>query len=238
MAHPRQRTSSTGHGTWPTCQTRRVEYALLGGLEETQRRAVLAAARRRKFAKREVIFHEGDAGDTLHLVDAGHVGLRITTPMGDIAFVRVVKPGDFFGELALLSPGARSASAIALEGAQTLSIHRADFEALHRSNRTVADVLVTALVMEVRRLAAAHVEALYLPAEKRLFRRLVEVARAYSAEPPVSLPIIQDEVAQLAGTTRPTANRLLREAQEAGALTLTRGRIEVHDYAWIEKRSR
>ena len=215
-----------------------MEFALLSGLDQNERRAVLANARRRKFAKREVIFHEGDVGESLHLVDSGHVAIRITTPMGDVAFVRVVGPGEFFGELALLSAGPRSASAIALEGAQTLSIQRGQFDELRRTNATATEVLISALATEVRRLAGAHVEALYLPAEKRVFRRLLDVARAYAPTEPAVVPITQDEIAQLAGTTRPTANRLLQEAQDAEAIVLARGRIEVNDYTWLERKGR
>ena len=158
--------------------------------------------------------------------------------MGGVAFVRVVGPGEFFGELALLSPGHRSASAIALEGAQTLSIQRGQFDELRHTNAKATEVLIAALATEVRRLAGAHVEALYLPAEKRVFRRLLDVARAYAPAAPTGVPVTQDEIAQLAGTTRPTANRLLQEAQDAEAIALARGRIEVTDYAWRERRGR
>ncbi|MFV0308828.1 MAG: cyclic nucleotide-binding domain-containing protein [Desertimonas sp.] len=53
--------------------------------------AVTAA--RRRFRRGEVVFHEGDPGDTVHLVDKGHVAVRVTTPVGDVATVRVVGPG-------------------------------------------------------------------------------------------------------------------------------------------------
>jgi CRP-like cAMP-binding protein len=215
-----------------------VEHALLAGLSDADRRGVLATLRRRKFARREVIFHEGDAGESVHLVDSGHVGIRITTPAGDVALVRIVGPGGFFGELALLTPGPRTATAIALEGAQTLTMSREQLDELRRASSSASDMLVTALAVEVRRLAAAHVEALYLPADKRVYRRLLDAARAYGATPPIAIPLTQDEIAQLAGTTRPTANQLLGEAQEAGAITLARGRIEVADLAWLERHGR
>ena len=215
-----------------------MEHALLAGLGDDDRRRVLSTLRRRRFGRREVIFHEGDAGDSVHLVDSGHVGLRITTPGGDVAMVRIIGPGGFFGELALLTPGPRTASAIALDGAQTLTMSREQLDELRQSSGAASDMLVTALATEVRRLAAAHVEALYLPADKRVFRRLLDATRAFGATPPVSVPLTQDEIAQLAGTTRPTANQLLGEAQESGAIELARGRIEVNDLAWLEHRAR
>ena len=215
-----------------------MEFALLSGLEESDRQQVLSKARRRRFGRREVIFHEGDPGESIHLVDSGHVGIRITTPGGDVAMVRIVGPGEFFGELALLSEGPRSAAAIAIDATQTLTITRTDFDELRRRSPAVNEVIVTALATEVRRLAAAHVEAMFLPTDKRVFRRLLEAARSFGSATPVTVPLTQDEIAQLAGTTRPTVNRLLVDAQDANAVTLSRGRIDVVDLAWVERRGR
>jgi CRP-like cAMP-binding protein len=215
-----------------------VEHRLLEGLPPDERRRVLSTLRRRRFARREVIFHEGDLGEAIHLVDSGHVGLRITTPAGDVALVRIVAPGDFFGELAVLTPGPRTASAIALEGAQTLSMTRSQFDDLRTSSDVANEMLLVALASEIRRLAAAHVEALYLPSDARVFRRLLDAARAFGDGAPAEIPLTQDEIAQLAGTTRPTANQLLREAQDAGAVELARGRIRVVDLRWLERRAR
>ena len=87
---------------------------LLETLDTDEQRDVLAAARRRRFKRNEVVFHDGDPGDTLHLIVDGHFAIRITTPLGDQAMIRVFGPADYFGELAMLSPaprrGARSRS--------------------------------------------------------------------------------------------------------------------------------
>ena len=78
---------------------------LLDVLDDDQRRAVLAKARRRHFKRNEVVFHDGDPGDTLHMIVKGHFAIRITTPLGDEAMVRVLGAPEYFGELALLAPG-------------------------------------------------------------------------------------------------------------------------------------
>ena len=215
-----------------------MEFALLSGLEENDRRQVLSKSRRRHFGRREVIFHEGDPGESIHLVDSGHVGIRITTPGGDVAMVRIVGPGEFFGELALLSEGPRSATAIAIDATQTLSITRTEFDELRRRSPAPNEVIITALAMEVRRLASAHVEAMFLPVEKRVFRRLLEAAQSFGSAAPVTVPLTQDEIAQLAGTTRPTVNRLLVDAQDVNTIALSRGRIDVVDLEWVERRGR
>src|SRR4051794_39845070 len=76
-----------------------VDWPLLRSLSDDERRRVLSTARRRRFARREVLFHEEDRGDTLHLIDKGRVAVRITTPLGDAAIVGVLGRGDVVGEM-------------------------------------------------------------------------------------------------------------------------------------------
>ncbi|HEX4493465.1 MAG TPA: Crp/Fnr family transcriptional regulator [Acidimicrobiia bacterium] len=199
---------------------------------------MLALARRRKFAKGEVLFHEGDPGDSLHLVSKGHLAARGTTPLGDVATLRVLSPGDHFGELAVLSPGPRNATVVALEPAETLALHASNFATLRAEHRSLEAILVDSLVAEVRRLAAALLEALYLPVDKRLWRRIDELAATYGQEPPITIPLTQEDLAQLAGTTRQTANRMLRDGEREGALDMTRGRVTVRDLEWVRRHGR
>jgi CRP-like cAMP-binding protein len=202
---------------------------LLDLLDNDERREVLAATRRRRFKRNEVVFHDGDPGDTLHLVDKGHFAIRITTPLGDQAMVRVFGPDDYFGELAMLATGPRRGSAISLDGGETLSLHRDDFDRLREQRPKINEVLTEALVSEVRRLSAALIEALYLPVERRVWLRLIDLVELFGGDSPVVIPLTQDDIAQLVGTTRPTANRVLRAGVQQGVIELTRGRIEVHD---------
>ena len=211
---------------------------LLDLLNDDERRVVLAAARRRRFKRNEVVFHDGDPGDTLHLIDHGYFAIRITTPLGDVVMARVIGPGEYFGELALLAPGPRRGTAVSLDDGQTLSLHRDDFQTLRASTPKVNEMLTAALVDEIRRLSAALVDALYVPVERRLWLRLNELVELYGGDAPVVIPLTQDDLAQLAGTTRPTANRVLRAGEEQGVLQLARGRIEVRDRTALQRLAR
>ena len=92
-----------------------VEFALLADLSAEEQREVLASARRRRYRSGEMLFHEGDAGESFHLVTNGTVLIRLSTPLGDVASVALLVPGDGFGEQALLSADAlRTASAQAI----------------------------------------------------------------------------------------------------------------------------
>jgi len=173
------------------------------------------------------------------MVTAGHFGVRVSTAVGDTALLRVLGPGEHFGELSVLDPAPRNGGILALDPAETMSLHRDDLTALRVSAPGVDAALTAALVTEVRRLSALLVDALYLPADRRVWRRLNELAAMYGAPgDAVVIPLTQDDLAQLAGTTRPTANRALREGEAAGILRLARGRIEILDPGQVARRGR
>jgi CRP-like cAMP-binding protein len=103
----------------------------------------------------------------------------------------------------------------------------------------VAELLFVALAARVRRLSDLLVEALYLPADARVLRRLGELVEAYGADDGgVVIPLTQEEVAGLAGTSRATVNRVLRDAERRGELELRRGRVVVRDAAALRGRAR
>ena len=57
-----------------------MDWPILSVLSDEDRRALLSTARRRRFARNEVVFHEGDPGETLHLLSKGHVAIRVDHP--------------------------------------------------------------------------------------------------------------------------------------------------------------
>ncbi len=177
------------------------------------------------------MFHEGDPGDTLHLIAKGHVAVRIATPLGDTALLRVLGAGDYFGELAVVAPAPRSATIICLDAVETLALHRDVFEELRVKHPAVDGVLTHLLVVEVRRLSGRLIEALYLPVDCRVWRRVAELADLYgpAVDGAIEIPMTQDDIAHLAGTTRPSANKVLRGGEARGVLRIGRGRIEVLD---------
>jgi CRP-like cAMP-binding protein len=218
-----------------------VKWELLDGLADTEVQALLSIARRRKFARGEVVFHEHDPADTLHLVDKGRFAVRAATPLGDTVVLAVLGPGDMFGELSLLGdPQARrSATVAALEAAETRSVHRLDFDRLRSEHPQTADVLISILAGQVRRLSRHLLEALYVPADKRVLRRLVELVDLYAgSDGSVVVPLTQEDLAGLAGTSRATVNRVLREEEARGSVQLGRGRTTVLDREALARRGR
>jgi CRP-like cAMP-binding protein len=217
-----------------------MEWQLLSSLTPDEQRRVLSETHRRRFRRGEVVFHEGDPGDSLHLIAKGHVAVRRTTPLGDVATLVVLGPGQHFGELVLVSPGSgRNGTVVALDAAETLTLQRDRLDALRAQHPTIDRFLLDALAKEVRRLSSLLSEALYVPVDKRVLRRLLEVAVAYGGDGPAgTVPLTQEDLAGLAGTTRPSVNKALKAAEAAGLITVSRGIIRLLDAEGLARRGR
>ena len=213
-----------------------MDWSLLSWLPESEKRALVHDARRRRFAKGEVVFHEGDPGGSMHLLTKGRVAVRLSTPLGDRALLRIIDTGGWFGELSALSPDPRSATILALEPCETLVVTSTQTDEIRHRIPEFDAMLVTALVEEVKRLSNALLDAHYTPVGKRLYRRLLELAPIYAHNgDAVTIPLTQDEIAQLVGTTRPTANQHLRAAAAKGVLRMRRGAVDILDPAGLER---
>ena len=166
------------------------DIQLFGGLPEAELRRLFAVARRRRFDQGEVVFHQGDPADSLHLVLKGRFAARATTRLGDALTVAIHSPGEAFGELALVEAGAmRSMTVAAVEAGETLAVNRGDFDRVRHTYPEVNEVLVRLLAARVRHSSDRLLEALFAPAETRVLRRLHELMQLYGrAEPARSFP--------------------------------------------------
>jgi CRP/FNR family transcriptional regulator, cyclic AMP receptor protein len=215
-----------------------MQWALLDGVPDAELRRILQVARRRSFARNEIVCHRGDPADCCHLIARGRFAIRTMTSLGDTVTVAIRGPGATFGEMALLVDDARRMSTVAaLEAGETYSIYRTDFDHLRATHPGADRFLWAFLVNEVRTLNDRLLEALYLPVDERVRRRLVELAGVYGdGSEVVTVPLTQEVVAELAGATRPTVNQILRDEERRGTIELTRGRIRILDVPSLARR--
>jgi CRP-like cAMP-binding protein len=216
-----------------------LEWHLLSGLSPVDVRELLQIARRRRFARNEVVFHRDDPGDSLHLIVEGRFSVRVMTPLGQVATVAIRGRGEAFGEMALVGADSRrTATVTALEASETFAVYREQFDALRARRPEIDELLFRFLVAEVRSLNNRLLEALYLPVEKRVLRRLSELADIYAMGEESLITLTQESVAELAGATRATVNQILREEARHGLLELRRGAIRIIDLDALRKRAR
>ncbi|MEY2583434.1 MAG: family transcriptional regulator, cyclic receptor protein [Ilumatobacteraceae bacterium] len=215
--------------------TASVHSPLLDELDVRDRDALVARLRPRRYKRGQVVFNDGDFGECLYFVQSGRLDMQVTTTDGRAMTLRVIQPGEFFGELALVHPDRlRVGRVCALEPAELLLLHRHDFEELRQSHPRIDRFLVVALAERVIRTSKLVVEMLHRP-EDRVWRSISTLAGAYQSE---AIRMSQDDLAHAAGTVRQTVNRVLQEGVRRHILVLERGLIQVLDRDAVDAMAR
>ena len=214
-----------------------------GALDPEALDRLASGMRSRRFRRGEVIFHVGDPGDALFVIVSGEVKISLPSETGDEAILATLRPGDVFGELALLDGAPRSASASALMPTETVILPRDRFRELIATETGVRDALLASIAGELRRLTT-HVEELhFLDITGRLAARLVRLAQESGtplADGSLRLRtnLTQADLAAMVGCTRQSVNKLLGQFTDDGLLRLERDGIVVTDLEGLSATAR
>jgi len=217
---------------------------LFAGLDAEGLTSMTRGMRVRRFRRGETIFHLGDPGDALFIVMAGSIKITLPADTGDEAILATLRPGDFFGELALLDGAPRSATAVAIEATETYILPRDQFRELIATEPVMREALLATLAAEVRRLTH-HVEELhFLDITGRLASRLARLAaesgarRLADGSVQLAGPLTQGDLAAMIGCTRQSVNKLLGMFSEGGLIRLDRDRIVILDLEGLARSAR
>ena len=204
--------------------------------------ALVAGVRTQRYRRGEVIFHQGDPGDALHIVLSGRVKISSQSDTGVEAILTTLRPGEWFGALALLDGAPRSASATAVGPTDTLVLPRDRFRQLVEVP-SIRDRVFAALAQELRRLTS-HVEELhFLDIAGRLAARLARMAEEQGSpgrggEIRLAGPITQGELAAMVGSTRQSVNKLLGYLVADGLIRVERDSIAILDLEGLRRAAR
>ncbi len=202
-------------------------------LEPRELEAVAQVAVPRRWERGEIIFREGDEGDTCYLLRSGAVVLTREHQDGRMVALAELRAGALFGELAMFRGETRSATAEAVEAASAVALLARDVQRLVRRNPDLALKLLAALAERVSRTNERLLQQSFQTVAGRVASALLAQTVARQAEgAPASDVLIratQAEIANLAGTSRESASRFLATLERAGVVTLGRGKVTVHD---------
>jgi CRP-like cAMP-binding protein len=192
----------------------------------------------RRYAKHELIFQQGDAGDDLYLVEEGIVKITAESLDGEEAILGEVHACETFGELGVIDGAPRSATASAATDALTLQLPGSAFRDLFENHREFRDGVMLALSGELRRATKNLGELHFLDLPGRLASRLVMLARETSPRVDRDVAIdkrySQADLAAMIGGTRQSVNRGLADLRNAGLIRLDHRTITIVDVAALE----
>jgi CRP/FNR family transcriptional regulator, cyclic AMP receptor protein len=183
------------------------------------------------FERDETIFHQGSIGSTLYIIVDGQVRVYTINEAGQEMTVRMLKTGEFFGELALLDGQPRSASVEAMCSTIALTLHRSTFLHIINAYPSIAASVLEAMAARLRLTTVYAEQMANLPATQRVVRQLLDLATQYGipdgSVTHIDLHLTQDDLASLSGTTRETVNRVLSNLRDQGLIRVERARVSV-----------
>ena len=205
---------------------------------------VAAVAVPRRFQAGEVVFREGDEGDTCYIVSSGRArAVREHSPGRSITLANF-GPGDIFGLLAMFGDAPRSATVDTLEDTEATAILGADMRRLIREQPQFALELLTALADRLRGTNARLTRQSFQTVQSRVSSVLQEQVQDAARDGggiaaldggDIEITATQAELAQLAGSSRESASRFLAALERAGVISQGRGRLVVHDPDALER---
>ncbi|HEY8533022.1 MAG TPA: Crp/Fnr family transcriptional regulator [Micromonospora sp.] len=209
---------------------------MFAGLEPEARQRVIAAAVPRTYRKGQLLFVEGDPGESLIVLRRGAVAVFRTAPTGERAVLNVVRPPGVLGEVSLLDASTRSASAEAIEDCSALALSRAAFLELVHSHPRILDAVLRSLGALIRRLTEQNADHVFLDLPGRVAKTLVRLA-GDSQAPMITIELNQSQLAEMAGGSRQSVNQAIGSFANRGWLRTEGRRIVVTDLAALRRRA-
>jgi CRP-like cAMP-binding protein len=177
---------------------------------------------RRRYPKDQVVFFENEEGDFFFMILEGRIKVTILGDDGREVILTVLGPGDFFGEMALLDNEPRSATAIAVEDSELLSLHRTDFQSVLTENRSITSALIKSLTARLRKANHQISTLALLDVYGRVARVIAEMARDEGRRLRDGRIAFRrathQEIANRIGTTRETVTRMLKDLERQGLI--------------------
>ncbi len=208
--------------------------AIFEELEDRDFARISACGVEKNYKKGDVILMEEESGSALFVIIKGEVKVVRVGDDGREVILSILGPSDIFGEMALLDGETRSASVVALEQAELFMIHRKDFLGLLHEYPSIAISLLRHLTQRLRR-ADSLIKSLSL---KDAYHRVGYVVLQFADERGKikqgkvevdNLPV-QQEIANMAGTTRETVSRTFSKMEKLKLINVNGNSIMIQDY--------
>ena len=205
--------------------------ALFGDLSPAERLTLAGALRRRDFAEHDYVFRAGDPGASFFVVVAGRVGISLSRQGRQVVLAEMA-PGSYFGEMSVIDGRPRSADAIALRRSELLELPQDAFFQFLDTSPSIARKLLVEVCRRLRDADAKIGNLATIDAAGRIVRALLTLGDQHGRREGEHLIFPktprQKDIAAVAGTTRATTSRIIRQLAAQGLLTFSGSSLVVH----------
>jgi CRP/FNR family cyclic AMP-dependent transcriptional regulator len=183
-----------------------------------------------EFNRKETIFSQGDACNSIMYIQKGGVKLSVVSASGKEAVVAILGPGDFLGEGGLAGQPLRMATATTVTPTSVLVIGTEEMVRVLHAEHALSDRFIAYVLVRNIRTEEDLIDQLFNSSEKRLARTLLLLAR-YGKETNsqrVIPKISQETLAEMVGTTRSRVNFFMNRFRKMGYIKYN-GTLEIND---------
>ncbi|MBU2493677.1 MAG: Crp/Fnr family transcriptional regulator [Bacteroidetes bacterium] len=195
---------------------------------------IALAGSRKTYKKDSVILMEEEAGSALFVIISGKVKISRTSNDGREVILSILNESDFFGEMAILDGLARSATVVAIEDSELFIVQRNDFLEMLKQFPEISIALLTELTGRLR-IADMKIKALSLKdAEGKVATVILQLADDMGKIKQGIVEIeklpLQQDLANMAGTSRETISRTLHTFAKKGLVELDGSKLRILNY--------
>jgi CRP/FNR family transcriptional regulator/CRP/FNR family cyclic AMP-dependent transcriptional regulator len=185
----------------------------------------------RNYQRGATIIRQDEPGSMLYIIVNGHVKITSVSSEGEELILALLTDNDFFGELSLLDGQPHSASATAMETTQVMTLNRDEFLEVIAKNPEMVNNILVVLSNRLRRTNTMFEDAVFLQLPARLSKRLLELGEQHGLKTDsgleIELRLTQQDLANFLGASRVAINRLLRQLQDSGLISINRKHITI-----------
>jgi CRP/FNR family cyclic AMP-dependent transcriptional regulator len=196
---------------------------LFRDLKDASLQALADASRFMQVEKDEFVFLQDDPSDKVFLVRSGLISIILESFDGRKLVINEMHPGDFFGEVGVLTRQPRSSSVIARTDCELLVISNLVFLEVLDSEPTLVRRMLEMISVRLRESSERESALAFLDAQGRLARLLLQLGKQELEKGYIT--ISQEEMAERTGQTRQSVAKALGRWRRAGWLITGRGRI-------------
>jgi CRP/FNR family transcriptional regulator, cyclic AMP receptor protein len=176
----------------------------------------------------QIVYSQGDPADSVYYVHEGKVKVAVVSARGKEVVVAIRGPDEFCGEGALTGELMRLATVTAMTMCEIVRLEKGNLAHLLHEEAEFADYFLYHLLTRTARVEADLVDQLFNSSEMRLARALMLLANYGSGigPEPIPIPVSQETLAEMIGTTRSRVNFFMNKFRKLGLIDYN-GKLEV-----------
>jgi len=209
----------------------RHKFPLFAGFGPSEFESLEKCLVRRRYPAGQALFHMGDEGGSLHLIERGRVKVTIPSRSGEELILAMLGAGDLLGELSLFDRKPRSATVQALEATDTLCLRREDLLALMRDRFDVVEKILEVLVHRIRDTDMLLADRHFHRITSRLAKKILDLGDTFGiregGQIRIGVKVTQKDLASMIGATRESINKQLKALRDQRLIRISGGTIEI-----------